>query len=79
LLIGALLAALVEILGPAPAASASTVAARTLLSKLPVKAESGSSTYERTKFKHWIDADYDCQSTRVEVLKSESKTTEIQL
>jgi hypothetical protein len=49
--------------------------ARTLLSKLSVKAESGSSTYERAKFKHWIDADHDCQNTTCRGLKSESKTT----
>jgi hypothetical protein len=44
------------------------------LSKLLVTSESGSALYDRSKFKHWIDADHDCQSTRVEVLKSESKT-----
>lgn len=45
-----------------------------LLGLLKVKAESGSSTYERTYFQHWIDADGDGCDTRDEVLQQESKT-----
>ena len=53
--------------------SASTVSARTLLNRVAVVSESGSSTYVRTKFKHWVDANGDCQNSRMEVLISESK------
>ncbi len=45
-----------------------------LLGKLKVKAESHSSSYERTKFELWVDANGDHENTRAEVLKSESKT-----
>ncbi|WP_375404842.1 HNH endonuclease family protein [uncultured Amnibacterium sp.] len=45
-----------------------------LLGKLKVKAESHSSSYKRTKFELWIDANGDHENTRAEVLKSESKT-----
>ena len=50
----------------APASAANTTA-RTLMTRLVVKAESGSN-YERSKFKHWTDANDDCQHTRTEVL-----------
>ncbi|GGR49712.1 hypothetical protein J2S40_000172 [Nocardioides luteus] len=42
------------------------------IAKLPVAEEVGSG-YEREKFKHWVDADGDCQDTRVEVLFEEAR------
>ena len=40
-----------------------------------VTAERGSTTYDRAEFKHWIDANGDCQNARTEVLVAESRTT----
>ncbi len=57
----------------APPASAGTVTAKPLLGKLTVAKEAGSTTYERSKFRHWIDADGDGCDTREEVLIQESK------
>lgn len=48
--------------------------ALTLLGKLKVKAESHASSYKRSKFELWIDANGDHENTRAEVLKSEYKT-----
>ncbi|WP_327337413.1 HNH endonuclease family protein [Streptomyces sp. NBC_01324] len=41
------------------------------IQRLPLAAESREG-YERTKFKHWVDADHDSCNTRAEVLKAES-------
>lgn len=67
---------------PAPAAdvpasqAAPTVATMPLtdgIANLPVVPERRDG-YERTKFKHWVDADHDGCNTRAEVLKEESRT-----
>lgn len=57
------------------AASSTSVKKRLsqLIADLPLKAESSKSGYGKAKFKHWIDANRDCQNTRNEVLTSESK------
>jgi hypothetical protein len=56
-------------------AQATTTTARSLLSRLTVAGEAGSSTYDRAKFQHWIDADSDGCNTRAEVLQKETKAT----
>lgn len=76
--------ALVTLTFTAPAAEAATVPHATngaLVTKrlvaaikaLPRKPETPRG-YARTKFKHWTDANHDCQSTRTEVLAQESRS-----
>ncbi|MFI2764815.1 HNH endonuclease family protein [Streptomyces echinatus] len=48
-----------------------TLPVREALAQLPVRIEDRTG-YERTKFKHWIDADRDGCNTRSEVLKAEA-------
>nr|WP_235903040.1 HNH endonuclease family protein [Streptomyces sp. 1-11] len=48
-----------------------TVPVRDALAGLPVRAEDRTG-YERSKFRHWIDADRDGCNTRAEVLKAEA-------
>ncbi|WTO32919.1 HNH endonuclease family protein [Streptomyces achromogenes] len=82
----ALAAALAALLVPAtahavPAADptgraagrAVTLPVRDALATLPVRDEDRTG-YERTKFKHWVDADKDGCNTRAEVLKAEAVT-----
>jgi Protein of unknown function (DUF1524) len=54
---------------------AATTTARNLAVAVVVSAEGGSTTYNRDYFKHWIDANSDCQNTRTQVLIAESKVT----
>jgi len=61
------------LLAPIPSSSAASISTPTqMLKKLLVKAEANSS-YSRSSFNHWIDADGDSCNTRYEVLISESK------
>ncbi|WP_372504826.1 HNH endonuclease family protein [Streptomyces lavenduligriseus] len=48
-----------------------TLPVRDALAALPVRDEDRTG-YERTKFKHWVDADKDGCTTRAEVLKAEA-------
>jgi hypothetical protein len=71
------LSALTALLTPAPAAAAPgetvTLPVRDALQALPVEPENRAG-YERSKFRHWIDADRDGCNTRVEVLLQEAVT-----
>lgn len=64
------------LLGAAPPAEAGTISIKLhkAISNLPVASETHSG-YSRSKFTLWIDADHDCQDTRSEVLRQESKVT----
>ncbi|MFF9025743.1 HNH endonuclease family protein [Streptomyces eurythermus] len=55
------------------AGRAVTLPVRDALAALPVRGEDRTG-YERTKFKHWVDADKDGCTTRAEVLKAEAVT-----
>jgi len=58
----------------APAATAAdTTDARKLVSKLKVTSEKSATKYQRSKFKHWIDADRNGCDTRREVLIAEAR------
>ncbi|MFJ8143331.1 HNH endonuclease family protein [Streptomyces sp. NPDC096013] len=54
-----------------------TLPVRDALAALPVRTESRAG-YERTKFKHWTDADRDGCNTRAEVLKAEAVAAPLQ-
>jgi hypothetical protein len=68
----AVIAILISMLVSAPA-DAATVSARSLLSRLEVRAESGSASYARSTFQQWTDEDHDGCDTRAEVLMQESR------
>lgn len=65
---------LLSILAFQPASPASAATPNEAIVVLALANESKSSTYARSKFKHWIDADRDGCDTRKEVLLEESKT-----
>ncbi|MFF3367102.1 HNH endonuclease family protein [Streptomyces misionensis] len=54
-----------------------TLPVRDALAELPVRQEDRTG-YERSKFKHWIDADHDGCNTRAEVLKAEAVVAPVQ-
>ena len=71
------LAAAAPVSVPHAAGETVTLPAGEALAALPVRAEDRSG-YERSKFRHWIDADHDGCNTRQEVLKQEALTTPTQ-
>jgi hypothetical protein len=75
LLVAPLLAMLVLVGAGVTPAEAAETSARTLLGRLTVAGESGGSTYDRDRFKHWTDNNGDCQNTRAEVLLNETRAT----
>ncbi|MFF8932296.1 HNH endonuclease family protein [Streptomyces longwoodensis] len=64
---------------PATAAPGETITApvQDALAQLPVRSEDRAG-YERTAFKHWVDADRDGCNTRAEVLKAEAVVAPVQ-
>ncbi|MGW9046812.1 HNH endonuclease family protein [Streptomyces lydicus] len=65
--------ALLPLTTTVPAHAAETLSLHDAIEALPQAAESRDG-YERTKFKHWIDADHDGCNTRAEVLLAEAIT-----
>jgi hypothetical protein len=73
----ALVSALTALLlvGPLPPAQAASTFSGSLaqgVAAIPTSAEANTG-YDRTLFKHWVDADGDCQNARQEVLISEAE------
>ncbi|MDP9953196.1 MULTISPECIES: HNH endonuclease family protein [Streptomyces] len=60
------------LLSAAPAHAAEPLSLADAVQQLPLAAESREG-YERTSFKHWVDADKDSCNTRMEVLIAESR------
>lgn len=64
--------AVLPLLPAIPAQAAETLPLSDAVQELPVAAESRAG-YQRTSFKHWVDADKDSCNTRAEVLLDESR------